>query len=171
MVVMTHVSPKLPRRAVLAALAVAAAPALARAACPPAQVLFVCPYGTVKSAIARETLKRRAADAGLAVRVRSRGLDIQDHVTAALARQLKADGVDPAAEPPRRLEPADLTPGQIVVVFDEAAQDPRLAGARSWDVPSWSDYPAAKAALSDRIAALVAELRERQSRACDGSRP
>jgi hypothetical protein len=87
-----------------------------------------------------------------------------------LAQKLSADGIDPAADPPQTLAVADLTPGQIVIVFDEAAQDPRLAGARLWDVPSWKDYPAAKAALSARVAALVAELRERQDRPCEGTR-
>jgi hypothetical protein len=63
----------LSRRAVFAVFGVAFAPRLAQAECAAPQVLFVCPYGTVKSAIARETLKRRAAEAGVAVRVRSRG--------------------------------------------------------------------------------------------------
>ena len=154
------------RRGLLAALAAFVGPRPAWGACATPEVLFVCPFGTVKSAIARETLKRRAAEAGLAVQVRSRGLDIQDHVTTELAQRLKADGVDPAAQPAQKLTAADLAPGQIVVVFDEAAQDPRLAGARVWDVPSWKDYPQAKAALAGHVAALVAELRARQRQVC-----
>lgn len=154
-----------PRRRVLLAIGAAAwPPGLARAACAPPRVLFVCPYGTVKSAIARETLRRRAAEAGVAVEARSRGVDIQDHVSPRLAAALRADGLDPAAEPARKLASADLTPGQIVVVFDEAAADARLAGARTWDIPSWNDdYPGAKAALASRVTELVAELKAREA--------
>lgn len=147
------------RRAVLSGMAALAASSIAHAACPPPQVLFVCPAGTVKSAIARETLKRSAAAAGVRVAVRSRGIDVQDHVSPALAERLRADGIDPAAEPARKLASEDLRPDQIVVVFDEAAQDPRLAGARVWNVPSWNeDYAAAKASLGAHISALMAEL-------------
>lgn len=158
-----------PRRAILAGLAALFAPGFARAGCAPPEVLFVCPFGTVKSAIARETLKRRAAQAGVAVRVRSRGVDVQDHVSPTLAAALAADGLNPAAEPARKLSAADLTRGQIVIAFDEAAQDPRLSGARTWDVPSWNDaYPRAKAALDDHVTALLAELRRADERPCAG---
>ena len=158
------------RRSVLAGLVLVAAPGLLRAACAPPQVLFVCPFGTVKSAIARETLKRRAAEAGVPVRVRSRGVDVQDHLSPRLAAALAADGLNPAAEPPRKLSAADLTPGQIVIAFDEAAQDPRLRDARAWDMPSWNDdYARAKASLEVQVAALLAELRRRGDRACPGA--
>jgi len=134
----------------------------AQAICPPAKVLFVCPAGTVKSAIARETLRRRASLAKLAIEVRSRGIDPQDHVSAVLKARLAADGIDPAAEPARALTTADLQTGQIVIAFDEAALDPRLAGARVWKVPSWNeDYATARAALTAHIDALLQELRDR----------
>jgi hypothetical protein len=138
-------------------------PATARAEpCPSPRVLFVCPAGTVKSAIARETLKHRAASLRLAVDVRSRGLQVEDHVSPALAANLRADGIDPAAEPARRLAPADIAWADLVIAFDEAAAAPGLGGARAWDTPSWnSDYAGAKLALSRHLDALVAELSSR----------
>jgi protein-tyrosine-phosphatase len=132
------------------------------APCAPPHVLFVCPVGTVKSVIARETLKRRAAERGVAVRVASRGVHPQDHLSPGLAANLKADGIDPHAEPIRALAPADLVDVDVVVAFDEAAQAPGLARARVWNIPSWnSDYPHARAALSVQIEALLDELRMR----------
>lgn len=155
------------RRIVLSALLLAAPDAALARPCAPAQVLFVCPAGTVKSAIARETLKARAAAAGVAVRAQSRGLHIEDHVSPALAANLRADGVDPATEPARALQDADVARADIVIAFDEAAQAPLLRRARVWEVPSWnSDYAGAKAALATRIDALVAELRARQKGPC-----
>ncbi|MGR4864188.1 arsenate reductase/protein-tyrosine-phosphatase family protein [Caulobacter sp. LARHSG274] len=134
-------------------------PGLAFASCPPSKVLFVCPAGTVKSAIAREALKQRAASVGAAILVRSRGLAVEDHVSAALAARLAADGLDPRAEIARTLEAPDVAWADIVVAFDEASQAPTLARARSWTTPSWnSDYDNAKADLDRRLDALLAEL-------------
>ena len=155
------------RTVVLVALAAPAGLRAQPAPCAPPTVLFVCPAGTVKSAIARETLKRQAAASGVRVRVISRGVHPEDHVTPALAANLRADGLDPAAEPALPLQDADVAGADIVVAFDEAAQVPSLKRARVWDVPSWnSDYAGAKAALAARTEALVGELRERQARPC-----
>ena len=133
--------------------------------CAPPTVLFVCPAGTVKSAIARETLKRRAAQAAVAVNVASRGIHPEDHVSPALKASLAADGIDPRAEPVKALAPDDLARADIVIAFDEAAQAPGLQAARVWDIPSWnSQYPEAKAALAARIDALLAELARRPCR-------
>ena len=137
---------------------------------PPPTVLFVCPAGTVKSAIARETLKTRASAAGVRVEVRSRGIRPEDHVSPGLATNLRADGVDPAAEPALPLTDADVAAADIVIAFDAAAQAPALRNARSWDVPSWnSDYAEAKAATSDRVDRLIAELRAREAPGCTGA--
>jgi len=135
-----------------------------RAACPEPDVLFICPSGTVKSAIARELLKRRAAERGVKVHVWSRGLTIADHVTPELAARLKADGLDPRSEPPRALTASDLTPTDIVVAFDEAARAPGLEHARVWEIPGFlADYDAAKAALAAYVERL---LDEQQARRC-----
>lgn len=149
------------RRGALLGLVMFAGPAAARS-CPPPRVLFVCPAGTVKSAIAREYLKRGAVERGLALEVQSRGVHPADHVSPQLAVNLRREGVDPGAEPLRALTPRDLVGVDIVVAFDEAAQAPGLAGARVWDIPSWnSQFPQAKAALASRIDALLAELSDR----------
>lgn len=157
----THAHPFLSRRAM--ALGLMAAPTIALAkspACGPApQVLFVCEAGTVNSAIARELFRARAAEAGLEVRVTSRGLHPEDHLTPAVAAQLRAGGVDPAREPAKALAETDVAAASIVIAFNAAAADPRLRSARRWGVPSWgADYATAKAAMDSQIDKLVAEL-------------
>lgn len=159
---MSH--PILNRRGLLASVAgLLLLPAAAGAKpCPPPRVLFVCPAGTVKSAIAREVLRRRAASERLAVEVRSRGVQVEDHVSPALAANLRADGIDLAAEPAQRLAPADIAWADLVIAFDEAAAAPGLAHARAWDTPSWnSDYAGARLALSRHMDGLIAELASR----------
>jgi hypothetical protein len=169
---MVETNPRhLPRRSVLGFLvAIGARPLDAKAAgCAPPSVLFVCPYGTVKSAIAREMLKRRARERGVAVHAWSRGLRLENHVSPALGAKLAADGLDPAAEPAQTLRPADVGSADLVVAFDEAADDPALRGARAWPTPSWNDdYAGAKAAVSARIDALLDEV---ASLGCGTHRP
>ncbi|MFL5297097.1 MAG: hypothetical protein ACJ798_12020 [Phenylobacterium sp.] len=156
----THI---LDRRHVLGALgAFAAAPAIA--ACPPARVLFVCQFGTVKSPFARELLRRRARERGLAVSVSARGLTPADHATTAFLASARADGVDPRAEQVRRLEPRDLAQADVVVSF-EPPQPAGLPGARDWsDTPSFGDYPAARRNVLARIEALLDEIARRPCR-------
>ena len=157
-------------RSVALGLLFVAGRAGAQTPCAPPVVLFVCPAGTVKSAIARETLRKRAATAGILVQAQSRGIHPEDHVSPGLAASLKADGIDPASEAARTFVDADAARADIVIAFDEAAKVPALSRARAWDIPSWnSDYPAAKAALAARIDDLLAELRARQDAGCAGA--
>jgi hypothetical protein len=108
-------------------------------------------------------LKRRATERGIKVRVWSRGLNIADHVTPELAARLKADGVDPRAEPPRQLTATDLARTDVVIAFDEAAMAPGLEHARIWEIPGFlMDYDAAKAGLAAHIERLLDELQARR---------
>jgi len=150
------------RRAVVIGLGLSLASGLAKAACPPVRVLFVCPAGSVKSAIAREALKRRAADEGVSLSVSSRGVHPEDHVSPGLAARLKADGLNPASEPLRRLTQADVAQADMAIAFDAAADEPMLRSAQAWKTPSWNgDYAAAKADLDGRLALLLVELKAR----------
>ncbi len=138
-----------------------------RAACPPVRVLFVCPAGSVKSAIARETLRKRAAAEGVSVIVASRGVHPEDHLSATLAAKLKRDGIDPASEPLRGLMPSDIAQADLIIAFDEAADEPALRSARAWKTPSWNDhYDSAKADLEHRLTGLLADLKIRAGRPC-----
>lgn len=160
-------SAPLARRTFVIGMGLALAAAGAQAGCPPVRVLFVCPAGSVKSAIARETFRRRAADEGVAVSVSSRGVHPEDHVSPALAANLKRDGIDPASEPLRRLARADIVQADLVIAFDEAADEPSLRAARAWKTPSWNtDYAAAKADLDGRLALLLTEVRTRSGQPC-----
>lgn len=144
-------------------LSLAGVPSVARAACAPTRVLFVCPAGTVKSAIAREMLRARIDSQRLNLAVTSRGLHPENHVSEALAARLKADRLDTDSEPARPVTARDVAGADIVIAFDEAAASPLLGKARAWRTPSWNaDYDAAKADLALRLDALVTELRGRR---------
>lgn len=156
---------KLTRRAVLAlsAAAVGSIATGATARCRPARVLLVCQYGSVKSAVARELMKRRAAERGVAVEVRSRGTTPEEHVSPALAAALRADGVDTHAQPLTALAPADLKAADVIVGFEPAAASGLPAAALDWsDLPSFNtDYARARPMLTARVDALLDDVRRR----------
>jgi protein-tyrosine-phosphatase len=122
-------------------------------------VLFVCPAGSVKSAIAREHLKRMAKAQGVAVLVESRGINPENHISPLLATRLKRDGIDPLSEPLQRFTPDDAKKADIVIAFDEAADAPGLKGARRWRIASWNtEYDGAKSDTLKNETRLLDEL-------------
>jgi protein-tyrosine-phosphatase len=130
--------------------------------CPMTRVLFVCPMGSVKSAIAREELRRAVKARGLPVVVQSRGLTPTNDISPALAAHLRNDGISPLADPLRRFTKADTAKADITVAFDEAAKAPGLEQARVWNSPSWNDdYAHAKETMDQRITKLTDELAQR----------
>jgi protein-tyrosine-phosphatase len=117
----------LDRRSMALGLLLVAGRARAQTSCAPPVVLFVCPAGSVKSAIAREMLRKRAATAGVRVQAQSRGIHPEDHVSPGLAANLKADGIDPASEAARTFVGTDAARADIVIAFDEATKIPALS--------------------------------------------
>jgi len=151
----------LSRRAALAGLVTAASfPAGAIAPRPP-RVLFVCRFASVKSATARELMRLRARERGIAVDVRSRGITPVDHLAPAIRQRLVREfGIDPAREPMRKLRQTDLDRADTVVLFDQLPSDLHEVGTLDWtDQPSMLDqFDASMAYLDAHIAALLDRL-------------
>lgn len=151
--------PHCSRRAFLLAagvIALVGGPALAAHGAP--QILFICQFGTVKSAIARELLRKRATERGISVVAQSRGITPANHRTARLDQALAADGINPDSDPLRPLTMADVRQADVVVLFDRPAMAMSLA--RDWtDTPSvLADYSVARADLLRRIDRLLDEI-------------
>lgn len=144
----------------LTALAGLAIPASLIASAKPPQVLFICQFGSVKSAIARELLKRRAAERGVKVTVSSRGITPEPHLNPSVRDQLRAEGVDPDHDPLKKLARTDLKSADIVVIFNPLPSAMRTADVRDWTaVPSINDsYVDARAELDRRIDSLLDEI-------------
>lgn len=126
------------RRATLLGLAAAAArPAPALAMRVP-RVLFICRYATVKSATARELLRKRARERSIGVAVWSRGITPVDHLPPAIRQRLITEfGIDPASERSQALHQADLNRADMVVLFDQLPASLRKSGTLDWtDQPS-----------------------------------
>lgn len=152
------------RRQIFAGLALLTLPppVYGGTACWTTRVLFVCPMGSVKSAIAREKLRREAKLRGLAVDAHSRGVKPELDISAGLAAHLKEEGINPLADPLRQFVKTDADHADIVIAFDEAAMAPGLERARKWHSPSWNDdYANAKSVMDARIPALAEELSKR----------
>jgi protein-tyrosine-phosphatase len=116
----------------------------------------------VKSAIAREELKRLARARGISVVAESRGIHPENHISPLLAERLKREGIDPLAQPLRAFTPEDARRADIVIAFDEAATAPGLEKARTWQVAAWnSQYDDAKSDTAENINRLLQELSRR----------
>lgn len=131
---------------------------------PVPRVLFVCQFGTAKSAIAREVFRRRARERGVAASVFSRGITLEDHMTPTLRQRLSADGIDPTAEAARALSARDWRHADIVVVFNPLPPAAKPADLRDWtDTPSITDdYANARTVIDRRIGALLDEIAQRR---------
>ena len=142
------------RRATLVGLAAAAAlPAPALAMRQP-RVLFICRYATVKSATARELLRKRARERGIGVAVWSRGITPVDHLPPATRqRLLESFGIDPASQRPQALRQADLDRADIVVLFDRLS-----ASLHRMDVLDWTDQPSLLEQFEPSMAYLEAHI-------------
>ena len=152
------------RRSVIALAAVLgttlSAPSLAVKRCRPRRVLFVCQFGTVKSPVAREFFRRRAAQRGLPVEAQARGITPQEHISRNLSLALQNDGINVRADPLRRLSPVDAKHADMVVFFDKLPPGLRATHVRDWtDLPSMnSDYRSARADLIRRVDQLLDEI-------------
>ena len=128
------------------------------------QILLVCQFGTVKSAITRELLIRRASERGIALKVWSRGITPGNHLAPALKSRLDAERIDPRRQPLRRLSTRDIKSADMVIAFDPLPSSFSRAKVRDWsDVPSMnSSYDAARRVVDQKIDALLDQLQRKR---------
>jgi protein-tyrosine-phosphatase len=121
------------------------------------RVLFVCQYGSVKSAIARELFRRQASKRGISVNAASRGITPEAHVSPALRALLNADAIDTERDGLNKLNGTDVKAADIVIVFDKLPAEIAPNRVIDWSaVPSMNNsYPEARADLDRRIDALL----------------
>lgn len=144
----------------LAVIASAAMPVALNASKTATRVLFVCQFGTAKSAIARELLRRRATQRGIRVIVTSRGITPEPHLAISTRDHLLADGIIVDGEAVRPLQNADLRAADLVVVFNPLPASMHARVLRDWSaVPSVNDaYPLARADLDSRVELLLDDM-------------
>ncbi|MEO6217302.1 MAG: hypothetical protein ABIO86_14835 [Sphingomonas sp.] len=145
---------------IVLALACLSSSSGAKAQPAPVRVLFVCQYGTVKSALARELFRKRAAERRIAAIAFSRGITPAEHLSAAARASMVADGIDTARDPLRKLAPADLRKADIVVIFNPLPAKLASRPIRDWEAtPSVNDdYQNARPELDRRIDTLLDEI-------------
>lgn len=141
-------------------LGLAAIAATGASAPPKPRVLFICQFGTAKSAIAREFFRRRARERGISVLAFSRGLTIEDHISQPLSTALREEGIDAAHDRARKLTKRDFRAADIVVFFNPLPASLGPVVARDWTtLSSFNDnWAQARADLVPRIDALLDEI-------------
>lgn len=150
------------RRSILASLlaSVVVAPA---SATKELTVLFICQFGSVKSATARELFRQRAASRGVRVRAFSRGITPEAHMSPALAAALANEGIEPAHDPLSQLQAGDLKRADMTIIFDKLPPGVHGKKLHDWtDLGSFNDsWATERPRLLARIDALIDELSAR----------
>ena len=142
------------RRAILAGLAAVAMVPVPALAMYQTRVLFICRFATVKSATARELLRKRARERGMNLAIWSRGITPVDHLPPATRqRLLESFGIDPASQRPQALRQADLDRADVVVLFDRLP-----ASLHRMDVLDWTDQPSLLEQFEPSMAYLEAHI-------------
>ena len=123
----------------------------------PPRVLFICQYGSVKSAIARELFRRRARERGISANAFSRGITPAAHVSPELRARLNADAIDTNREVLIKLSDTDLKAADIVIIFDKLPTHIAPKRVLDWSaLPSMNNsYLEARADLDRRIDTLL----------------
>lgn len=151
----------LTRRSAMLALAAATAFAAPAFAMRLPRVLFICQAGTVKSAVARELMRKRARERGISVTVWSRGIAPADHMTVPIRQRLIGEfGIDPANEKAKILRQSDLDRANIAVLFDRLPPSLHKSAALDWtDQPSLLEqFDASMAFLGAHVEALLDQI-------------
>jgi arsenate reductase (thioredoxin) len=146
---------------VLAIQAEAQSPRLTGAR-PPAQVVFVCEHGSVKSLVASVYFNRRAQEGGLPYRAVARGVSPDSTVPSLVREGLQGDGFKVSDFVPQLFQGSDADHAALVVSFDQEITkmvDGRTRYLKWDDLPGvLADYPRGRDAIVRHIDALVDEL-------------
>ncbi len=103
------------------------------------RILFLCPHGAAKSVLAAAYCQRLAAAQGIPLEVLSAGTEPDPAVAPAVVELLRAEGMDVAGQPPRRVTPEDLTAADRIISLGCALDD---LAPTSGVVERWDDVPA-----------------------------
>lgn len=128
----------------------------------PAQVVFVCEHGSVKSLVASLYFNRRAQERGLPYRAVARGVTTDSTVPTPVRKGLQGDGFKVSHFVPQLFQASDADHAALVVSFDQDITKRINGGTRylKWDdLPGiLADYPRGRDAIVRQIDALVDEL-------------
>ena len=128
----------------------------------PAEVVFVCEHGSVKSLVAMEQFNRKARERGLPYHAVARGVAPERAVPEPVRAGRHADGFETSDFVPQLLTPSDIGHAVLVVSFDQDITRVVAGKVRhlAWDnLPGvLADYPRGRAAIVARVDSLVDEL-------------
>jgi arsenate reductase (thioredoxin) len=136
----------------------------------PAQVLFVCEHGNVKSLMAAQYFNEMAQARKLSYRAIARGTELDsDTVPGPIIAGLRGDGFDVSSFSPTAVSNADLKASSYAVVFGGASVSTTSVAeleTQTWtDVPPASvDYAAARDSLKVHVTKLVDQIERDQSK-------
>lgn len=122
-------------------------------------VLFLCPHNAAKSVVAAALLQRASDEADMGLTIRTGGTEPDEAVYPKIRARLEADGLT-TNEVPKLVTAEQLDAADLVINMGCDHNDlPRARQITDWQISHFSDdFEAAYSAITDHIAALVADL-------------
>jgi len=127
------------------------------------RIVFLCPHGAAKSVMAAAYCGQLADQWGVPVHATSAGTEPDAEVSPTVIALLRAEGIDVADHPPRRLAPEELAAASYIIALgcdlDNLAR-PGMLVERWDDVPSPSqDLAGARDRIRRHVEQLLATFR------------
>lgn len=122
-------------------------------------IMILCPHNAAKSVYAAATLRRKAADAGMQVGVKTGGTDPDEIILPIVRERLEWLGHFVSTDP--KLATSDaIDAADMIINIGCAHEDlPTNRPITDWSIPNFSDDPnLAFAALDEHVDKLLREL-------------
>src|SRR5262245_59474435 len=103
------------------------------------RILFLCPHGAAKSALAAAYCQQLAAAHDIQLQVMSAGTDPDSEVAPAVVELLRAEDIDVTGQRPRRVTQEDLVRADRIISLGCDLRDLAPAGSA---IERWDDVPA-----------------------------
>ncbi len=130
-------------------------------------VLFVCEHGAAKSVIAAAYFDKFAQQQGLKYKAVFRGTNPDPMISPVTKQGLKEDGIETPDQQPTLVSKYDMdAASQIITLGCSLPKGSNVAAKLTdWnEIPSPSNYPLARDAISKRVQSLVADLAKKETK-------
>jgi protein-tyrosine-phosphatase len=128
-------------------------------------VVFVCEHGSAKSIIAAAHFNKLAGERKMNLRAIARGTNPDEELSPKTIEGLRADGLTPSEQKPKKLSNGDIVGVARVVTFCQLPEDYyKAVTVEEWtNVPPVSqDYDKARDAMVERINHLLDEMKQKK---------
>jgi arsenate reductase len=130
----------------------------------PKRIVFLCPHAAAKSVLAAAYCQQLADQQGIPLDITSAGTEPDAEVAPAIVALLRAEGIEVAGQPPRRVTAEELAAASRIISLGcdlSSLAQPNMMIEHWDDVPSPSqDRQGARDRIRDHVEQLIVRLNQ-----------